>query len=426
MQTMRTHRISRALRRALLALALCLPAAAAVAAKESVAATTQVRLTIVLVRHGIRAPTQSSSELDRYSAQPWPRWPVAPGRLTPHGRAVMQALGARYRALLAPPLGLPASGCDGTEQIVTIADSTARNHASAQALLHGMAPDCAAHYQALPEGKHNALFDGGKAPAPPVRLEADTRVRMAQLQAVLSACQHGPCADSAPASRLYDPAMRDGSPDAASTLKLAGGLAENLMLEDVERFDAQQRGWGRVDRAAVAQLIALHNASFAQSKHPLPVATAAASNLLAHLLATVQAAVGQGPSVAALTPPSTRLLVLVGHDTNLATLGGLLGVQWHRSDRPDDYPPGGALVLDVLERNDAPLLRVRTLMPSLSALRSGHLDGDALASSTLVLPGCHGQSLCPLPVALAWLRTRIDPAHVQMALPAMQPWPAQP
>ncbi|KGT85861.1 6-phytase, partial [Xanthomonas vasicola] len=91
MQTMRTHRISRALRRALLALALCLPAAAAVAAKESVAATTQVRLTIVLVRHGIRAPTQSSSELDRYSAQPWPRWPVAPGRLTPHGRAVMQA-----------------------------------------------------------------------------------------------------------------------------------------------------------------------------------------------------------------------------------------------------------------------------------------------------------------------------------------------
>ncbi|TQU97246.1 6-phytase, partial [Xanthomonas perforans] len=178
--------------------------------------------------------------------------------------------------------------------------------------------------------------------------------------------------------------------------------------------------------AAVAQLIALHNTSFAQSKRPLPVATAAASNLLAHLLATVQAAVGQTPSVAALAPPSTRLLVLVGHDTTLATLGGLLGVQWHRSDRPDDYPPGGALVLDVFERDGMPLLRVRTLMPSLAALRSGRFDGDALASSTLVLPGCHGQALCPLPVALAWLRTRIDPAQVQVALPAMQSWPASP
>ncbi|SBV52624.1 6-phytase [Xanthomonas bromi] len=161
----------------------------------------------------------------------------------------------------------------------------------------------------------------------------------------------------------------------------------------------------------MAQWIALHNASFAQSKRPLPVARAAASNLPAHLLATVQAAVGRTPSVAALAPPSTRLLVLVGHDTNLATLGGLLGVDWHRSDRPDDYPPGGALVLDVLERNGALLLRVWTLMPSMAALRSAHFDGDALALSTLVLPGCHGQALCPLPVALAWLRKRLDPAQ---------------
>ncbi|WP_372388450.1 histidine-type phosphatase [Xanthomonas axonopodis] len=411
------------MRHALLGLALCLPMAKPVVAKETAAATAHLRLTIVLVRHGIRAPTQPGSELDRYSAQPWPHWPVATGQLTPHGRAGMQALGARYRALFAPPLGLAASGC---EQIVTIADSTARNHASAQALLQGMAPGCAVHYQALPEGERTVLFDGGKAPTPPVRLEAETRAQLAHLQAVLSACQHGRCATPPPTRLLYEPATRDGSPAAASTLKLAGGLAENLMLEDIEGFDAAQLGWGRVDRAAVAQLIALHNTSFAQSKRPLPVATAAASNLLAHLLATVQAAVGQTPSVAALAPPSTRLLVLVGHDTTLATLGGLLGVQWHRSDRPDDYPPGGALVLDVLERDGMPLLRVRTLMPSLAALRSGRFDGDALASSTLVLPGCHGQALCPLPVALAWLRTRIDPTQVQVALPAMQSWPASP
>ncbi|EFF47780.1 6-phytase [Xanthomonas citri pv. aurantifolii str. ICPB 10535] len=391
------------MRHALLGLALCLPMAKPVSAKQTAAATAHLRLTIVLVRHGIRAPTQPGSALDRDSALPWPHWPVGAGQLTPHGRAGMQALGARYRALFAPSLGLAASGCAGTEQIVTIADSTARNHASAQALLQGMAPGCAVHYQALPEGERNALFEGGKAPAPPVRLEAETRAQLAHLQAVLSGCQHGRCAAPPPARLLYEPATRDGSPAAASTLKLAGGLAENLMLEDVEGFDAAQLGWGQVDRAAVAQLIALHNTSFAQSKRPLPVATAAA-----------------------LAPSSTRLLVLVGHDTNLATLGGLLGVQWHRSDRPDDYPPGGALVLDLLERDGAPLLRVRTLMPGLSALRSGRLDDEALASSTLVLPGCHGQALCPLPVALAWLRTRIDPARVQVALPAMQSWPVPP
>ncbi|PWH22234.1 6-phytase, partial [Xanthomonas euvesicatoria] len=167
------------MRHALLGLALCLPMAKPVVAKETAAATAHLRLTIVLVRHGIRAPTQPGSELDRYSAQPWPHWPVATGQLTPHGRAGMQALGARYRALFAPPLGLAPSGCAGTEQIVTIADSTARNHASAQALLQGMAPGCAVHYQALPEGERTVLFDGGKAPTPPVRLEAETRAPLA-------------------------------------------------------------------------------------------------------------------------------------------------------------------------------------------------------------------------------------------------------
>jgi 4-phytase/acid phosphatase len=53
---------------------------------------------IVISRHGIRAPLQTSKELERYSTSPWPQWDVPPGNLTTHGKEVMKSLDKFYAA----------------------------------------------------------------------------------------------------------------------------------------------------------------------------------------------------------------------------------------------------------------------------------------------------------------------------------------
>ncbi|MET0550904.1 MAG: histidine-type phosphatase [Xanthomonas sp.] len=389
----------------------------------------QVRLTLVVLRHGVRAPTQSPQELAKYAAQPWPQWPVAPGQLTAHGAAGMQALGARYRQRwLAAAVLTPDCAASGA---VVIADSTPRNHDSAAAFAAGLLPGCQAHYLALPTTQNNPLFHFGKdedkdddAPAAPPQLDAATRSRLRALQRVLSGCA-GPACTAQGAPRLDDPQRLQDPAQAAKALKTAGSLAENLMLEYAQGLPLPQVAWGRADAAALQRLIGLHNASFGYSKRALPAARAGGSNLLAHLLATLQAAAGQPPAVAPLAPADTHALVLLGHDTNLAHLAGLFGIDPLVPGQPDAYPPGGALLLELVRQDGHDFLQLRSVVPTLPALRANRFDGRGLRERRWPLPGCGGRLRCPLAVALPALQARLDPQRVEAAVPPMTEWPAQ-
>ncbi len=45
-----------------------------------------------------------------------------------------------------------------------------------------------------------------------------------------------------------------------------------------------------------------------------------------------------------------RAVILVGHDTNLANIAGMLNLNWLIDGRRDDTPPGGALVFELWEQ----------------------------------------------------------------------------
>ncbi|MBB4127597.1 4-phytase/acid phosphatase [Xanthomonas translucens] len=419
----------------LLLAAAAVPAAAA--ARASANAPAQVRLSIVVMRHGVRAPTQDPQALAKYAAQPWPQWPVAPGMLTAHGAAGMQALGARYRKRWLGE-GVLAPDC-AAAQVVVIADSTPRNHASAAAFGEGLQPGCHAQYLALPTEQNNPLFHyaTGKdknedkdddAAAAPLQPDAAVRSRLRALQRVLSGCRGAACAAQAPGQdtpRLDDPQRLDDPAQAAKVLKTAGSLAENLMLEYAQGLPPAQVAWGRADANALQRLIGLHNASFDHSKRALPAARAGGSNLLAHLLATLQAAAGQTPAVAPLAPAHTRALLLLGHDTNLAHLAGLLAVPGPVRGQPDAYPPGGALLLELVRQGGRDYLQLRSVVPTLQALRDNRFDGSRLRERRWPLPGCGGRLRCPLAVALPALQARLDAQQVQPDVPALSAWPVQ-
>lgn len=388
-------------------------------------------LRIVLMRHGVRSPTAGPAELAPYAGRPWPAWPVAPGMLTPHGAQGMASLGERYRRMLIAE-GWWSVQCDALGQVVVIADSTPRNHDSGGAFMRGLASRCEAHYLALDTRQSNPLFhygaketkdDDAPASSPPSWPPA----ALPELQRVLLGCGGEACLARARAEGrklLFDPSHDDAA-GRAKALKTAGSLSENLMLAYAQGLPSADVAWGHGDAATLGRLIGLHNLQFALSKKSMPAAAQAASNLMAHVLASWQQAAGKHTEVAPLAAADARVVVLMGHDTNLANVAGVLGVDWHDARQPDDYPPGGALLLDLLDDHGQAVVRVSSAMPTLDALRAADFgNADALVQRTLALPPCGQATTCPLARVSAWLAGRLDARRIDATVPAWSSWPA--
>jgi 4-phytase/acid phosphatase len=392
------------------------------AASAAPASAEHIKLEIVLMRHGVRSPTAAPEKLDVYASGSWPAWPVAPGMLTSHGEQGMFALGKHYRQRLIAQ-GIWSGQCPTDAAVQVIADSTPRNQDSAAQFIGGMAPDCKAGYRGLPSDEKNQLFHyvakGGSdkddddatavatAPLPPA---------MAELQRVLLGCNDDACLAAAQANGKQT-LLEKGN---AKAIKTAGSLSENIMLSYVQGMPSGDVGWGRADLPTLGRLITLHNAEFGLTKKSLPAATRAGSNLMAHILATLNSAARRKGTVQALAPTGTRAIVLIGHDTNLANIAGVLGVDWHDADRPDDYPPGGALVFDLVEDHGHYGVRTHVLMPSMDALRNNDFDAaDGIVQRTVSLAGCKQAAVCTLDEFTASVNRRIDAAYVDQAVPVM-------
>ncbi len=104
----------------------------------------------------------------------------------------------------------------------------------------------------------------------------------------------------------------------------------------------------------------LHTASEDITQRTGYIARAQSSNLLFHVLQSMGQEAGGHPVPGALSRPGDRLLILVGHDTNLANISGTLGLNWLVDGRRDDTPPGGALVFELWRRRDKGEFSVRT------------------------------------------------------------------
>jgi 4-phytase/acid phosphatase len=66
------------------------------ATAQSTTDDTQLKFSLVFVRHGVRSPTKANTAYAPFAVDAWPTWPVAPSDLTPHGQQLMTLLGAYY------------------------------------------------------------------------------------------------------------------------------------------------------------------------------------------------------------------------------------------------------------------------------------------------------------------------------------------
>ncbi|WP_287977015.1 histidine-type phosphatase [Sphingomonas sp.] len=392
------------------ALTLTLPLASPAAAQQLPVPTgLKLDRTVVLMRHGVRPPTKAPPMPAGVADRPWPTWPVAPGYLTPHGGAAVTQVAAFDRGYWVAKGLLPVTGC---ARIRLVADSDERTIETAKAYARGIAPGCSASIEHRPQGEADPIFspidekavsfDAATAQAAVLAAagpggiagrEARVRPLLARLDAILCGTPRPGCGVGDQASDLA-PARPDRRPKLTGALDRASTAAQILLLEYADGKPMAEVGWGRATAEDIAALAALHALEFQLLARPAYVARANLSLLSPLILDALQGA------------DRAPVTMIVGHDTNVAAMGGLLDLHWRVPGlAADDPSPGGAILFERLtDAEGAHYVRavfrsqtidqIRTLTP----LTSGRPPYMAL----LPIPGCSARGIIGLCTAKAF------------------------
>lgn len=344
---------------------------------------------VVLSRHGVRAPTQKQQVLEAWSTRVWPVWPVKRGDLTPRGGELVTAMWGVLGEDFKKAGILPANPCQQPSSVFVRADTDERTRATARALLDALAPECRLGY-AVSTAAIDPLFHPVKAGLytfDPIGAATDilsmTDGGLGQLQDDLATPLALIGRISAPVSPALcarfnlpqDCALSD-IPNAVSvapdgrdvgitgSLAIASSLAEIFLLEYGE-WPGVAAGWGQVAAPTLAQVLPVHARVFNVVNRAPLVAWARGSSLLSEMGAAL---LGIHYDERCNKAP---LVVFVGHDTNIANLGALLGVDWQLKDYPaNGIPPAAALMLELWEKNGAREVRVTFFAQPMAALHT--------------------------------------------------------
>jgi 4-phytase/acid phosphatase len=330
----------------------------------SAAAEDLVLQQVVLVsRHGVRSPTDIKPPLAQLAADPWPNWEVGPGMLTAHGAQAATLMGSYYRAAFASEGLLAPDGCPRKNDLFVWSDVEERTRASAQAMLDGMYPGCGLEPATQPDLEaDDPLFHpttGGvcKLDGPTARTAILGRTGgdldalltanaepFARLQSVLKCCSPTLCKPGRDCTLQQIPTVITSEGRIQGPLPIASALTEVFLLEYVDGLPAEQVAWARADEPALLDLSQLHDLYYDITQRTFYPAQRYGSNLLDQVVSTLRARATGKRAPLAKAPAASKVVMLLGHDTNIANLGGLLNADWLLAGyQRNATPPGGAL-----------------------------------------------------------------------------------
>jgi 4-phytase/acid phosphatase len=397
----------------------------------------ELKFVAIVTRHGVRPPTVSNDQIDQYSAEPWPKWDVPPGYLTAHGRTLMKLFGAYDRAQFARAGLFAPTGCADAPHVYFWSDTDERNIETGRALVEGMLPGCTVEVHSAPAGTRDPLFHpvaAGVGHADPDLVAAAVSGRIGgHPEALLAAYR--------PALETMQQVLTEGktvkqsllelpvsfAPAADGLIEMRGpfgtgrSLAEDFLLEYTNGMEGGDLGWGRLTESNLREIMAIH-AVYADLMWRTPrIGRTLASNLLSHVVKSMQQAVAGKAVPGAIGRPGDRMLVIVGHDNNLGYIQGTLSLSWLLPGyQPNDTPPGGALVFELWRQPAGGKYSVRTYYTAqtLEQMRQAlplTLDSPP-AKAAVFVPACSTAkegSPCDWKAFRHTIETSIDPAFVK-------------
>lgn len=388
----------------------------ALGAVPTAGAELKLERVVMLMRHGIRPPTQLQPIPAAYSPRAWPKWSIGPGLLTSHGAKGIGLLAAADRSEIARRGLLSDSGCPGPGELAIVASKVPRAIATAEAWSASFAPGCAIAVSHPASGEPDALFhplavqppwfDGDQArrdaleSGSPEAVADGLKPELGLLGRVLD-CNPPQCDLQRQASTLA--ARPHDRPSLKGPLNLAATASETFLLEFLENKPMAEVGWGLADRGAIERMLVFTAVKFRFEDRPLYIARAAAGPLANAMLD-------------ALSETGTvSVAVFAGHDTNIADLAGLLDLHWRvPSYPPDTVPPGSVLGFELLSgRGGGRFVRAFYRSQDMDQLRDLQPLTDAKAPHRFYIdiPGC-GRAIerdgCRLDAFAKLVRARLE------------------
>jgi 4-phytase / acid phosphatase len=399
-----------------------------------------LQLAIIVTRHGVRSPLLDNDAMARFAAQPWPKWETAPAIQTPHGNQLIALMGDYYRMRFLRSGLLSGDPATDGPLVFIRADNNQRTIETARIIGKSLVPVGEPEVHALPDGTIDPLFEPyrahvghpdtalaaaavlGRMGGDPRNVDRAYATQMAELKDILFG--HGvvpPESAGFEAPTQVEPGQKDYLVKLSGPLLNALKCTDSFILEYTEGMPAADVGWGKVDGKVMTDMLALHELVFDLTQRTPYSARVSGSNLASHIIDTLEQAATGEPVPGALGPSGERIVVIAGHDSNIANLGGLFDMNWWvPGTQMNPMLPGGALVFELWKKGgaqDAFYVRTSYVSQTLDQER----DATPLtlqappALSPIFVPGCGGLGPnfdSPLASFVRQARRVIDPSFI--------------
>ena len=402
----------------------------------------QMERVVMLARHSVQAPAQPPEELARFAASPWPAWPVAPGDLTPRGADLGHQMGQFYRILYGGRGLIEENVCAAPGTVVLWVDLDKRDQFVALSTLGGLYMRCL-----TPLLKHQAdlskpdpLFHPQPSASCPMNAASNRAAILARIGGDFGSVQREYAPQLSLLQSTLCPPGASGSgaacglnaeapaivPNPAGGVVLKGPIAigstaaEIFLQESAQGMPADRVAWGRLGGDQLRDVLKVRRLYLDLMTKTKPIAQQMGSNMLTQIVMALQN--GHRFPGAPNTAEPVRFGMLLGHDTNILNVAGLLNLGWEiKGYQDNEVPPGSALAFELLRETGTGrrYVRIAFYAQTPEQLRNATpltIDNPP-GMAAVELSACEAQArekACPLERFVEIANAAIDPACVSV------------